>query len=144
MGDLAWLVGEWASDGDASKVSMHYEWMVNKHFLRGEITVSAGQDGGSTAGGTQIIGKDPQSGRIVSWFFNADGGHGYGEWSRAGNRWMINTTGTSTDGAPTSATNILYHASDTVVSWQSVNRAIGEMHVPDAKEVVIERVSTGN
>src|SRR4051812_5034494 len=140
LADLGWLVGDWAAEGDAAKVEMNYQWMANKHFLRGDISVTA--NGGSTSGGTQIIGKDPQSGRIVSWFFNADGGHGYGEWSRAGGRWLINTLGMSADGAPTSATNVLYHASDAVASWQSINRAMGDMRLPDAREVVIERVSS--
>jgi uncharacterized protein (TIGR02246 family) len=140
LADLGWLVGAWAAEGDAAKVEMNYQWMANKHFLRGEIRATA--NGGSTSGGTQIIGKDPQSGRIVSWFFNADGGHGYGEWSRAGGRWTINTLGMSAGGAPTSATNVLYHASNAVASWQSVNRAIGDVRLPDAREVVIERVSS--
>jgi hypothetical protein len=118
---------------------MSYEWMANKHFLKGQTTVTTKE--GSSSGGTQIIGKDPQSGRLVSWFFNADGGHGVGEWSREGQRWIINTEGTSAEGAPTSATNVLYHADDNVASWQSVNRAIGDMQLPNTKEVVMERVS---
>jgi hypothetical protein len=140
--DVAWLVGSWAANGDASKVEMNYDWMANKHFLKGE-TVITGKDG-STSGGTQIIGKDPQSGRLVSWFFNADGGHGYGEWSQEGARWIINTEGMSADGAPTAATNFIYHADDNVASWQSINRSIGDIQLPNAKEVVIERVSGGN
>jgi uncharacterized protein (TIGR02246 family) len=139
LNDIAWLVGSWAANGDASKVQMNYAWMANKHFLKGDVTIA--KDDGSTSGGTQIIGKDPVSGRLVSWFFNADGGHGFGAWSQEGPRWIINTAGVSVDGAPTSATNILYHADDNVVSWQSVNRAIGDTTLPDAKEVVIERVS---
>jgi uncharacterized protein (TIGR02246 family) len=140
LNDVAWLVGTWAANGDASKVQMSYEWMANKHFLKGQTTVTTKE--GSSSGGTQIIGKDPQSGRLVSWFFNADGGHGVGEWSREGQRWIINTEGTSAEGAPTSATNVLYHADDNVASWQSVNRAIGDMQLPNTKEVVMERVST--
>lgn len=139
LSELAWLVGAWAAWGDATKVEMNYDWMANKHFLRGETVISA--NGESKSGGTQIIGKDPQSGRIVSWFFNADGGHGYGEWAQEGSRWIISTEGTSADGAPTSATNVLYHADDNVTSWQSVNRTIGATQLPDANEVVIERVS---
>lgn len=139
LNDLAWLVGSWAANGDAAKVQMNYAWMADKHFLKGDVTIA--KDDGSTFGGTQIIGKDPVSGRLVSWFFNADGGHGFGAWSQEGPRWIINTAGVSVDGAPTSATNILYHADDNVVSWQSVNRAIGDTTLPDAKEVVIERVS---
>ena len=123
--DVAWLIGSWAANGDASKVEMNYDWMANKHFLKGE-TVITGKNG-STSGGTQIIGKDPQSGRLVSWFFNADGGHGFGEWSQEGSRWIINTQGMSADGAPTAATNVIYHADDDVASWQSINRSVGDV-----------------
>jgi hypothetical protein len=106
--------------------------------------VAIAADGKSASGGTQIIGKDPQSGRLVSWFFDADGGYGYGEWSKIGSRWVIHTLGTSADGAPTSATNILYRADDKIASWQSINRAKGDVRLPDAKEIVIKRVSSGD
>jgi uncharacterized protein (TIGR02246 family) len=139
LNDVAWLVGAWAASGDASKVEMNYEWMPNKHFLKGQTKITTKE--GSTSGGTQIIGKDPASGRLVSWFFNADGGHGFGEWSQQGSRWIINTEGMTAEGAPTSSTNILYHADDNVASWQSVNRAIGDLQLPNTREIVIERVS---
>ena len=95
-------------------------------------------------GGMQIIGKDPLTGRIVSWFFNADGGHGYGVWTKDGARWLIRTQGATADGAPTTAINVLYHADDNVLSWQSVNRTVGDQSLPNTKEIVIERVSGGN
>jgi uncharacterized protein (TIGR02246 family) len=139
LNDVAWLVGAWAANGDASTVEMSYEWMADKHFLKGQTTITTKE--GSKSGGTQIIGKDPQSGRLVSWYFNADGGHGYGEWTQEGSRWIVNTQGMTADGAPTTATNILYHADDNVASWQSVNRSIGQTPLPNTKEVVIERVS---
>jgi uncharacterized protein (TIGR02246 family) len=139
LNDVAWLVGAWTADGDASSVEMRYDWMADKHFLKGQTTITTKD--GSKSGGTQIIGKDPQSGRLVSWYFNADGGHGYGEWTQEGSRWVVNTQGMTADGAPTAATNILYHADDNVASWQSVNRSIGETPLPNMKEVVIERVS---
>src|SRR4029079_9969469 len=66
LADLSWLVGVWAANSDTSKVEMTYDWMVNKRFLRCTVAVTA--NGGSMSGGTQIIAKDPQSGRIVSWF----------------------------------------------------------------------------
>jgi uncharacterized protein (TIGR02246 family) len=142
LADLGWLVGEWAAQGDVSKIAMTYRWMSDKHFLRGETTITSKD--GSKSGGMQIIGKDPQSGRITSWFFNADGGHGMGQWSKVGSRYVIDTLGMSADGAPTSATNVLYQADDRVASWKSVNRTIGDVRLPDTKEVVMERVGSNN
>lgn len=137
--DIDWLIGSWTGEGDASKVQIDYSWMANKHFIKGQFTV-ASKDG-KASGGTQIIGKDPQSGRIISWFFNADGGQGYGVWLQQGSQWIIKTKGVSAEGAPTAAVNVLYRADDKVASWRSVNRSIGKSRLPDMKEVIIEQVS---
>ena len=77
--------------GDAAKVELQYEWIAGKSFLRGETTIHNSGDDAATPGGIQIIGKDPLSGEIVSWYFDADGGHGYGVWTKDGARWMIQT-----------------------------------------------------
>jgi uncharacterized protein (TIGR02246 family) len=138
--DLGWLVGTWMASGDKAKVEMTFAWIADKHFLRGETTITS--NGKSSPGGMQIIGKDAQSGRIVSWFFNADGGHGYGAWSKAGKRWLINTVGTTATGVPTSSVNVLYRADENIASWRSVNRKAGNMPLPDATEVVIERAGS--
>lgn len=137
--DLAWLIGAWIAKGDNAKVEVTYDWIGNGNFIRGETTVST--DEGSSSGGTQIIGKDPFTGRIVSWSFNADGGQGYGEWVKDGAHWMINSHGATVDGIPTSALNILYDADDNIHSWQSVNRTVGDQMLPRTKEIVIERKS---
>lgn len=96
--------------------------------------------GGDMPGGTQIIGRDPVTGQIVSWFFSADGGYGTGMWQKDGSRWLIQTRGITADGTPTAATNMLYRADKDVASWQSFNRLRGDTPLPDVKEVVIERV----
>ena len=135
--DLAWLVGNWTASGDAAELELVYDWMENGNFLRGETTIRNEKD--SASGGTQIIGKDPVTGQIVSWFFNADGSHGFGEWVKEGAHWVIRSQGVTANGAPTSALNILYDADDNVHSWQSVNRTVGGQPLPRTKEIVIER-----
>jgi uncharacterized protein (TIGR02246 family) len=137
--ELDWLVGSWAAEGGATKVEMKFDWIANKNFLRCDTIVNT--EDGPTFGGMQVIGRDPLTGRIVSWFFNADGGHGYGVWSREGSHWLIQTEGAAADGVPTSATNVLYHPDENVASWQSINRTFAESALPDAKEIVIERVA---
>jgi uncharacterized protein (TIGR02246 family) len=136
---LAWLVGSWAAWGDAANVEVNYDWIAGNNFLRGETIVKSSDGVASSA--LQIIGRDPITGQIVSWFFDADGGHGYGVWTEDGSRWLIHTQGATADGAPTTAVNILYHADDNVLSWQSVDRTAGDQSLPNTKEVVIERVS---
>jgi len=137
--DLAWLIGDWSAGGGTRKFDVRYSWMANKHFIRGETTVATAA--GPMSAGVQIIGSDPETGRIVSWFFDADGGSGSGEWMKAGPRWLINARGLTADGVRTTSTNVLYHADDNVLSWQSTNRQIGGARLPEAKEIVIERVA---
>ena len=137
--EFGWLVGDWTGEGDAAKIEVKYDWIGNKTFLRGETTVHPKADEKPTSGGMQIIGKDSLTGQIVSWFFNADGGHGYGVWTKSGDRWLINTHGATAEGAVTSATNVIYHADENVVSWQSVNRVVGDQALPNTPEIVLER-----
>jgi len=139
LSELDWLVGNWSAGKDKTTVALTCDWIVNKHFLRVE---AAGKGSGSDMpSGMQIIGRDPMSGQIVSWFFSADGGHGFGSWEKAGSRWLIQTAGVTADGSPTSASNMLYRADKNVLSWQSINRRRGDTPLPDVKEVVIERVA---
>jgi uncharacterized protein (TIGR02246 family) len=139
--ELDWMVGKWTA-GKESQATLDCDWMANNHFLR--IKVSMTGKGGEIPGGTQIIGRNPISGRIVSWFFNADGGYGSGVWQREGSRWMVQTVGIAADGTPTKATNVFYRADKNVASWQSFNRYRGNTALPDVKEVVIERVQPKN
>lgn len=137
--ELAWMVGEWTTSKDAAKVTLFCDWMTNKHFLRAVVIVHG--SGGDIPAGTQIIGRDPVTGQILSWFFSADGGYGRGIWNRDGSRWFIQTEGITAIGSPTAATNVLYHADQDVASWQSTNRYLGNTQLPDIKEVVIERAT---
>lgn len=137
---LAWIVGEWSAEGEAAKVNVSYDWISGGNFIRGETKVRAVEGGEALPGGLQIIGRDPLTGQFVSWFFNSDGGHGTGVWNKDGDRWIIRAQGTTAEGMTTTATNILYHANDNVLSWESVNRMVGDARLPNRKEVVFERL----
>jgi uncharacterized protein (TIGR02246 family) len=135
--ELEWMVGKWNAVSSEAKINLNCEWIANKNFLRLEIAVKG--DTGTIPGGVQIIGRNPQTGEIVSWFFSANGGFGTGVWHRDDKRWYIQTEGIAADGTPTTATNIIYKADDNVVSWQSTRRFLGDVALPDVKEMVIER-----
>jgi uncharacterized protein (TIGR02246 family) len=140
--ELDWMVGKWSTGKDSSQATLNCEWMANKHFLRAEIAIHG--KSGELPGGSQIIGRDPASGQIVSWFFSADGGFGTGIWQNDGSRWLIQSTGIAASGVPTAGTTLLYRADENVASWQSFNRVRGDKPLPDVKEIVIERVHTKN
>ena len=140
--ELEWMIGKWSAGNDGEQAALACDWMANKHFLRAEIAIHG--KGRELPGGTQIIGRDPASGQIVSWFFSADGGYGTGVWQKDGSRWTIKTVGITGGGTPTAGTTLLYRADENVASWQSFNRVRGDTRLPDVKEVVIERVQTKN
>jgi uncharacterized protein (TIGR02246 family) len=150
LNDLAWLIGTWQAAEEGGRVEITYQWTDNhKNFIRAETQTSPkngepargepASAGGS--GGFQIIGRDPHTGQIISWFFNADGGHGFGAWTHDESRWMVDTQGVTGKGVPSQAVNVLHHASDSVMSWQSIHRAHGTERLPDLKDVVFERQS---
>jgi uncharacterized protein (TIGR02246 family) len=138
--NLSWLVGNWAAKGDAAEVDVQFEWMANKNFLRGETSLTPNGKQGTKQASTQVIGRDPVSGDIVSWFFDGDGGQGYGVWMKDGERWLLRTQGATSDGTPTTATNILYPADDNIFSWKSTNRTVDGQPLPSTSEIVVERV----
>jgi uncharacterized protein (TIGR02246 family) len=141
LNDLAWLIGTWHAKEETGRVAITYEWTGNqKNFIRGETQTSHNDGEPAAATGTQIIGRDPHTRQIVSWFFNAGGGHGFGTWARDDNRWMVESQGVTAEGVPTSALNLLHHPGDNVMSWQLTHRAHGDEPLPDLKEIVFERV----
>jgi uncharacterized protein (TIGR02246 family) len=140
--ELDWLVGKWTAGKDTTKATLDCDWMTDKRFLRVRVIMSG--KAGELPGGTQIIGRDPATGQLLSWFFNADGGYGSGRWQKDGSHWMIRTAGIAADGVPTMATNVIYRADKNVVSWQSFNRRRGDTPLPDITEVVLERAQSKN
>jgi uncharacterized protein (TIGR02246 family) len=142
LDQLAGLVGEWKAKGDAADVTVKFEWMHDKHFLRAETMVHPKDKSASLSGGMQVIGVDPLSGRLVSWTFNADGGHSTGVWMKNVNRWGLSTQGVTAEGAVTSATNIFNHAHADVLSWRSVDRTIDGQPLPNTEEIVLERLAS--
>jgi uncharacterized protein (TIGR02246 family) len=139
--ELGSLIGTWKAKGEAADVTVKFDWMHDKHFLRAETTVHPKGKTEGLPGGMQIIGVDPLSGRMVSWFFTADGGHSSGVWMKSASRWLINLQGSTAEGAVTSATNVFYQPHADVLSWQSVDRMIDGQSLPNTEEIVLERLS---
>ena len=140
--ELDWLLGKWSTGKNGAKTTMDCDWMIENHFLRAKVW--RGVKSGELPAGTQIIGRNPATGQVVSWSFGADGGYGSGIWRKDGSRWIIQTVGTTADGTPTTGTTVLYRADKNVASWQSFNRFRGGKPLPTVKEVVIERVQAKN
>jgi hypothetical protein len=119
-----------------SAVTLAFSRDEKNPYLLGKFTRTAG---GKTDAGTMRIGLDPQSGRLRSWHFDADGGHGQALWRRDGNRWLMDAVGVLGDGSPTTAVNVLGRAGPDQISWQSIDRTLGDQPLPDTMPVKLTR-----
>ena len=87
------LVGRQREENDAS-IQTDCNWTKNKNFMTRSFAVVVGGD--VDMSGMQIIGWDPAAKQIRSWVFDSDGGFYEGKWTRKGDRWVIQQTGTHT------------------------------------------------
>ena len=136
--DLGWLIGKWSAKAKNREIHLTFEWDDNKTFIRNKFSVKEGDKIVST--GTQMIGMDPKTGQLRSWTFDADGGNGQSLWMRDGNRWLLDSVGELPDGTDTSAVNVLTRLSDDEFLWRSIDRALGDLELPDSDPVKLTRV----
>ena len=142
--ELQWLAGNWESKSEGTTVHTTIRWIANRSFLQRDYSVQQG--GLTTSSGVQIIGWDPQTGKVKSWSFDSTGGHGTGLWTPASEGWRIESKGVLADGAPTSSMDFLVRIpeEDNVLGWRSEQRKVGNTTLPDLREVVLERLPEKN
>jgi uncharacterized protein (TIGR02246 family) len=138
--DLDWLIGAWEADAPERQVRTTYQWVANKKFIRGQFTIKDKKENAETSAGTQVIGIDPASGLVRSWTFDSEGGIGEANWSRDGERWVIQSAGTLPDGSQTTAVNFLAKSGDNGLSWRSVERTLDGEKQPDIPAVKAKRL----
>lgn len=135
--DLQWLVGTWVAEENGVKTESVCRWVADHRFL--ERTHKTTRTDGTTTSGVQLIGWNPQGGYVQSWNFTSDGGHAVGVWTPVESGWRAKVYGTTGDGVPTTAVNLLRRLDDNAYVWQSVQRFLGETALPDTDEIVIKR-----
>jgi hypothetical protein len=138
--DLEWLVGTWAAKGAGHILELNCEWTAKRNFLTRKYSLK-GPDG-ATKTGIQIIGWDPVKAGIRSWVFDSDGGFGSEQWSKDGQRWVLEATGISRDGAEIAATNVVTRIDHDSFNWQSVARSLNDVRLPDTAVIKVTRVKT--
>lgn len=138
--DLGWLIGEWRSGtGQGAEIRTVYEWAPSKKFIHARFTLRE-KDSPLELSGSQVIGVDPATGAIHTWTFEADGGVGEADWSPDGNHWVLDVVGTMADGRTLLETNILRRIDDNTVTWQSIDRTLDDVALPDLPPVRVTRV----
>jgi uncharacterized protein (TIGR02246 family) len=140
--DLEWIIGTWQSDTDEQQVRTTYDWTENKSFIRCRFTIMGKKDKALASSGTQMIGIDPTTNRVRAWIFDGDGGFGESLWSWDGDRWVIDSEGTLSDGSRTTAVNFLARSGDNAFTWRSVERTLDGESLPDVGSVKVTRVAT--
>jgi uncharacterized protein (TIGR02246 family) len=139
--DLDWLVGEWKAGFDGRSVTLTFARDPKKPFLLGTFTRK--EPNKPEASGTFRVGLDPESGRLRSWHFDDDGGHGQAYWLRDGNRWVLDSVGVTGDGTPTAAVNVINRVNADEITWRSIDRVAGGEPLPDTVPVRLARAKPG-
>jgi uncharacterized protein (TIGR02246 family) len=137
--DLEWLIGDWTGTKDGKTVDFAFKWIADKKFI--ELSYSARDKDAAIRSGIQIFGRDPSSGRVISWSFDSNGGYGQGEWTLLKKGWIVESHGILPDGALAVSTDIVFRMDEDSFSWRSVNRRVAEHVLPDAEPIVLKRKS---
>jgi uncharacterized protein (TIGR02246 family) len=136
--ELEWMVGDWVDESGDAKVSSTVQWGQGKAYLVRNYSVQV--KGKPASSGLMIIAWEPQTEQIKSWVFNAEGSRGEGSWTRASsNQWVVKVNGTTLDGRPNSATQLITLVNKDAVKTSSVDRIVGGEIAPDIDEVIMVR-----
>jgi uncharacterized protein (TIGR02246 family) len=138
VADLEWLIGAWQAEEHGAKSTSVCRWVANKSFVERKYTVTSAD--GSATSGVQLIGFNPEAGRVQSWNFNSDGGHAIGTWAPREGGWSAEIRGVTASGGITTAVNTLTRLDENAYVWQSIQRTAGGQSLPDTEEVVLRRL----
>lgn len=141
LDDLEWLLGRWQGGLKDHEISLSFEKDPKGPFVLGRFVKKVA--GKTTASGSMKIGFDAQRGRLHSWHFDDDGGHGESLWVRDGHRWVMDAIGVSPSGAEHAAVNVLTRIGPDEFTWRSIDRVSGDEALPDTLPVKLTRVTAG-
>jgi uncharacterized protein (TIGR02246 family) len=135
--DLDWLIGAWSAKRDDTEVHTTYEWWGEKNFIRVNFAIKTKE---KNITGFQMIAKDSVTGQIRSWAFDPDGSFGEASWTREGKKWMQDSAAVLPDGATLAATNIFTQIDNDTFTFQSVERSLDGVQLPDIGPIRVMRI----
>ena len=131
------MVGKWVDKDDNATIETTCSWTPNKAFLRRSFDVAV-QDRVDLAG-MQVIGWDADAKKFRSWVFDSAGGFANDEWSKEGDRWIVQSSGVLFGGQKVTAVRIVTPIDEDSFTVEVVDREVGGELLPDIDKVTIVR-----
>lgn len=122
--DVDGLVGDWVAQTDAGSLELAFSFDESGSFLLGKAVYKAAGIEPITV--SMRIGWDSLRQRIVSWTWDAEGGHSKAEWTNTEDSWVVKASGYTSDGEITSSTQIITPLSADSFTWRVTDKFIGE------------------
>lgn len=138
LSDLAWIVGNWEAENNGARVTMKSHWDADKRLI--ECRYEIARPNAPTEIDLQVIGFDSNTHRPLSWHISSSGSYGFGSWYRKPDRWLVDANGIESDGRISNATTVLGDIGPNGFSWQSVDRHIGGIPIPDTTPLKVKRL----
>lgn len=138
--DLDWLLGIWTTKIKEDQVTMSFAPGANRQTITATFTRTP--PGKPAVSGSMRISHDPETGHIRSWSFQDDGAHAQSIWHNDGKSWILDHTGVSADGIPVAERIVLQRAGPDVITWRSIDRAVGDQSLPDSPPMRLTRTAT--
>ncbi|WDQ17833.1 nuclear transport factor 2 family protein [Rhodopirellula sp. P2] len=131
---LGWLVGTWKEDSE-NGLQSNIDFLPGRRFIR--RTFQTGADAAPV--GYEMIGYDPQSNRVKSWTYFADGSFGNGHWAGEKDHWRMEMTQTLADGGQATATCIVRPVDRDTMTVRIISRVVNGEPLPNGQAVTLRR-----
>jgi uncharacterized protein (TIGR02246 family) len=132
---LAWMIGDWVSEGAEAQVETHCAWDTSGNFLLREFTAKIA--GRPALSGTQRIGWDSAAAQFRTWVFDSEGGFAEGTITRDPDGWLIRAKGVRPDGATGTAVHIVAPIDAHRIRYQTLERSIGGIAADDLESFTL-------
>ena len=89
---------------------------------------------------TTRIALDPESGLIRSWVFEDSGAYHQAYWHGDGKSGVLDCQGVLPDATPTAERIVLKRVSPDAITWQAIDRVVGDTDLADTPPMLLTRV----
>lgn len=137
VSQLKWMIGDWIGEGRNSHVHFTCRWDESGNYLLRDFMIETA--GAKPLTGTQRIGYDPMTQRLKMWVFDSAGGFSEGYFNRDAEKWILKTSGVTSDGHLASATNTFAIVDDHRMTSETTEHFISGQRIADTENLTIVR-----